>query len=237
MAPGFALTFDDDYVSEWHGLRPLFARHDVRATFFVSRPHRLSPTACAQLRELAGDGHEIGAHGYEHRGVLRDYGGNPARVDAWEREELLACRDTLQAMGFAPTSFAFPYGEQASAYVERARRHFRLLRLIGSMRWFLPLSLHRGVFCRPEAPAATQGAMILDDLFGPTLEQLYALLRMARDRGWVLCLFAHKPGYVDPAHTARVDDEAYRVSPERLERMLAAARALGLRPYTANELA
>ena len=29
MAPGFALTFDDDYVSEWHGLRPLLARHEA----------------------------------------------------------------------------------------------------------------------------------------------------------------------------------------------------------------
>ncbi|HSV77827.1 MAG TPA: polysaccharide deacetylase family protein [Ramlibacter sp.] len=237
MAPGFALTFDDDYVSEWHGLRPLLARHDTRATFFVTRPHRLAPSACAQLHELAADGHEIGAHGYEHRGVLRHYGGDASRVEAWEREELLACRDALQAMGFAPTSFAFPYGEHAPAYVERARRHFRLLRLIGSKRPFVPVSLHRRVFRRPEALSAAQGAMILDDLFGPTLDQLRRLLRMASDRGWVLCFFAHKPGQVDPAHTAPDDDAAYRISPERLERVLAEAQALGLRSYTASELA
>jgi peptidoglycan/xylan/chitin deacetylase (PgdA/CDA1 family) len=237
IAAGLALTFDDDYVSEWHGLRHLLARHDARATFFVTRPHRLSPSECAQLHELAADGHEIGAHGYEHRGVLRHYGGDPSRVDAWEREELLPCRDALQAMGFAPASFAFPYGEQAPAYLERARRHFGLVRLIGSKRPFLPVSLHRRVFRRPEAPSAAQGAMVLDDLFGPTTAQLRTLLGIAKARGWVLCFFAHKPGRVDPAHTARNDDEAYRISPERLERLLAEAQALGLRSYTARELA
>jgi peptidoglycan/xylan/chitin deacetylase (PgdA/CDA1 family) len=237
MAPGFALTFDDDYVSEWYGLRPLLARHGARATFFVTRPHLLSPSECAQLHELAGDGHEIGAHGYEHRGVLRHYGGNASLVEAWERDELLAGRDALQALGFATTSFAFPYGEHAPAYVERARRHFRVVRLIGFKRRLVPLSLHRRVFRRPEAPSAAQGAMILDDRFGPTVEQLHTLLRMAKERGWVLCFFAHKPGHFDPAHTARDDDEAYRISPERLERVLAEARALGLRSYTTSELA
>jgi peptidoglycan/xylan/chitin deacetylase (PgdA/CDA1 family) len=235
--PGFALTFDDDYVSEWHGLRPLLARHDARATFFVTRPHRLSPTARAQLHDLAGEGHEIGAHGYEHRGVLRHYGGDAAHLESWVREELLPGRDALRAMGFVANSFAFPYGEYAPAYVERARRHFRLVRVIGFKRRFVPVWLHRCVFRRPEAPSAAQGAMILDDLFGPTLEQLRVLLRMAKERGWVLCFFAHKPGLVDPAHTSRCDDEAYRISPKRLECVLAEARALGLRSYTASELA
>jgi hypothetical protein len=99
------------------------------------------------------------------------------------------------------------------------------------------VSLHRRVFRRPEAPSEAQRAMILDDLFGPTVEQVRGLLRMAKDKDWVLWFYAHKPGYVDPAHTARNDDEAYRISPERLERVLAEARAMGLRSYTASESA
>ena len=34
-------SFDDQYIDEWYSQRDLFNQYNIKATFFISRPHQL----------------------------------------------------------------------------------------------------------------------------------------------------------------------------------------------------
>jgi len=69
---GIIFTFDDQYVNEWHHFRNKFHAYNIKATFFINRPQNLTNRQIEKLKQLAGDGHEIGSHGLNHRNAL-DY--------------------------------------------------------------------------------------------------------------------------------------------------------------------
>ncbi len=126
--PGLALSFDDDDVSDWFTARPLFLQHGARATFFVTRYHRLDETERTQLRELAADGHEIAAHGANH---LRA----PAFVEerglaAYLAEEALPSIDALRAEGYEVTSYAYPFGARTGEIDRALAAHVPVLRSV-----------------------------------------------------------------------------------------------------------
>jgi peptidoglycan/xylan/chitin deacetylase (PgdA/CDA1 family) len=71
--PLVALTFDDGFASDLHAAAPLLAAHGRQATYFLSpalvgRPGYLT---WDEARELSRLGHEIGAHGWDHRNLDR----------------------------------------------------------------------------------------------------------------------------------------------------------------------
>lgn len=233
-APGLALSFDDDYIEGWYGLRPLLDRHRVRATFFVTRAHRLDAKSRRQLMELAADGHEIGAHGYEHRAVFEDYGGQPARAVDYENEEVVPALHALRAIGLEPSSYAFPRGQHAPAFTEAVLRHFRRVRLTGRKRRFVPVQFNPAIYWRPGATGPVLGALGLDERYGFAQRDYAAILRTARRLRWVACFYAHQPGHPDPAVSDGSD--SYRISPERIDWLLTEAARLGLRSYTVAEL-
>lgn len=110
-----ALTFDDGPSAE---ATPRFLRvlaeHDVRATFFLLGAQ--AQRAPDVVRAIAGAGHDIGVHGWDHRCLLR----RPPRAT---HRDLRTTRDLLHRLtGTQPRWFRPPYGVFSTASLISARR-------------------------------------------------------------------------------------------------------------------
>jgi peptidoglycan/xylan/chitin deacetylase (PgdA/CDA1 family) len=127
---GVALTFDDAYVDAWYGMRDLLAMHGARVTFFVTRFHRLSETRVDALRELRAAGHAIESHGHNHLhgpDYVEEHG-----VRAYIDDEVLPALEAMRQAGFAPTTFAYPFGARTSEIDRAVLEHVALVR---SLSW------------------------------------------------------------------------------------------------------
>ena len=112
-APGLAkavpptvvsLTFDDAKVSQ-APVKALLASHGMHATFFVNTNNVGDGNALswAQLTALKTDGNEIAGHTLDHVDLTT--------VSAAEaKRQVCDDRSALFENGFAPVSFAYPYG-------------------------------------------------------------------------------------------------------------------------------
>ncbi len=126
---GFALAFDDQAVEAWSSVRDVFAEHGARVTFFVTRVHSYTDEMKAGLVQLAADGHDIEPHSVDHL-HSRDYV-DAHGLDAYIADEVQPSIDVLRAAGYAPTTFAFPFGEASETTWNRVLslegvRHVRL---------------------------------------------------------------------------------------------------------------
>ncbi|MEU0565072.1 polysaccharide deacetylase family protein [Nonomuraea sp. NPDC005983] len=218
------LTFDDYFVRTWSAVRGLFTAYDARVSFFISEPDRLDAEEWRMLRDLAADGHTVGAHGWRHRWApdrIAELGG-----DGYLAEDVTPCVELLRAQGFAPRSFAYP----VSRHCEKSDQ------VLGGVF----SRLRGGVPVKPAVDLST-----LDDLFVPLAEvpsrrvllgasidtgkafrpagvgdaSVSAALRRAADRQECLTLYGHA---VADRH------EANHTAPARVEAILAQAAELGL---------
>jgi peptidoglycan/xylan/chitin deacetylase (PgdA/CDA1 family) len=119
-----AITFDDGCESVATNAAPVLAEHGLHATVFCvagllgqtnawprenpgRHPFRLA--TAAQLTRLAGEGFEIGSHGYTHVALTGIAGADVTR-------EIEESKSTLEtAVGVDVSSFAWPYGSTPSA--------------------------------------------------------------------------------------------------------------------------
>ncbi len=118
--PCVAITFDDGYADNCHYALPLLASRRIPCTYFVCTHHVLhgapfphdlargkafAPNTLEQLRTLAQQGVEIGAHTRTHAnlGAVRD----PRQL---LDEVVTASRELQDALGHRVRYFAFPYG-------------------------------------------------------------------------------------------------------------------------------
>lgn len=110
------LGFDDGSADQLK-VAPLLRAHGVRATFYVNTgrlgtgPYYLT---WDQVGALAADGHEIAGHTLTHPDLTTL---PPDR----QRQEVCGDRDQLVAHGYAPVSFAYPYGHGDPAAADAAR--------------------------------------------------------------------------------------------------------------------
>jgi hypothetical protein len=113
---GIAVTFDDMEIDNWFGFRDVFARHDARATFFVTRYHEWTDEGRQKLHVLFDEGHDVEAHGVNHLNIcvyVELYG-----IDAYIADEVMPSIEILRADGFTPVAFAFAGGMMGTAIVD-----------------------------------------------------------------------------------------------------------------------
>jgi peptidoglycan/xylan/chitin deacetylase (PgdA/CDA1 family) len=125
---GVALTFDDAHVDAWYGMRDLLAAHGARVTFFVTRFHRLSEARVDALRELRAAGHAIESHGHNHLhgpDHVEEHG-----VRAYIDGEVIPSLEAMRQAGFAPTTFAYPFGARTSEIDRAVLEHVAMVRSV-----------------------------------------------------------------------------------------------------------
>jgi peptidoglycan/xylan/chitin deacetylase (PgdA/CDA1 family) len=112
-----SLTFDDGFDAQASpGLLALLARLDMRATFFVnsgmlgagSSDGRDDHFDEAALARISAAGHEIGGHTLDHVDLL-SVGPDEAR------RQICDDRAALVRLGYAPVTFAYPFGHGSEA--------------------------------------------------------------------------------------------------------------------------
>lgn len=118
--PTVAITFDDGYADNMHFAMPLLVRRKLPFTYFVTSgnihsgepfPHDrqrgvpLAPNTVGDIRELAQQGVEIGAHTRTHADL--------AKLDHSELvDEIVGSKQDLEDItGQQVRYFAFPYGQ------------------------------------------------------------------------------------------------------------------------------
>ncbi|HEY0476578.1 MAG TPA: polysaccharide deacetylase family protein [Kofleriaceae bacterium] len=110
---GLALAFDDNAIDAWFSVRGLLATHGARVTFFVTRWQSRDDGERAELRMLAGDGHDIEPHSANHlhaKRYVQDHG-----LEAYMADEVMPSIDGLVQAGYpAPTTYAYPFGENSA---------------------------------------------------------------------------------------------------------------------------
>ncbi len=126
------ITFDDGHRSQYELALPELARHDARATFFVTAgwtgrdPDMMNAPQLQQLHRL---GHEIAAHGWSHKFLTLC---SPAELE----QELGLARRTLEDVLCAPVrSLSLPNGRW-NARVLAAAAGCGYERVYGSYPWF-----------------------------------------------------------------------------------------------------
>jgi peptidoglycan/xylan/chitin deacetylase (PgdA/CDA1 family) len=107
---GLALSFDDNFIDDWFGVRDLLAARGAHVTFFVTRWYSRSDEERAELRQLYDDGHDVEPHTVNHLHApvyVREHG-----LAAYMADEFQPSIDGLVAAGYpAPAAFAYPFGE------------------------------------------------------------------------------------------------------------------------------
>jgi peptidoglycan/xylan/chitin deacetylase (PgdA/CDA1 family) len=119
------LTFDDGYQSFLRHVYPVLKELGFTATLFVYTDYvGLGRNALGwdDLRRLADEGFEIGAHSKTHSELRRRAGESS---DAFERRvhaELVVPRQLFQArLGRTPAALAYPYGSHDDELVQKVR--------------------------------------------------------------------------------------------------------------------
>jgi peptidoglycan/xylan/chitin deacetylase (PgdA/CDA1 family) len=106
--PAVALSFDDDFVDSWYATRDIFRELDAHVTFFVTRAQDLTAPQLRNLHALRDDGHTIGNHGRKHRKATDFVAEHD--VARYIADEVAAEDTTLREDGFAPRTYAYPFG-------------------------------------------------------------------------------------------------------------------------------
>lgn len=105
---GLALGFDDADVRGWTAIAALLDAYGARVTFFVSRYTYWTDEEHDLLRGLAERGHDVQPHGVDHveaTRFAREHG-----ADAYVATQVEPASAVLDAAGYRPTTFAYPFG-------------------------------------------------------------------------------------------------------------------------------
>jgi peptidoglycan/xylan/chitin deacetylase (PgdA/CDA1 family) len=210
--PMASFVFDDAPASAAEIGAAILERHGLRGSFYIAAALAGTDAAVGRMagpdavRRLAAAGHEIGCHTYSHLDCGQADPGDAV-------EDVARNAETLGAWGLGrPTTFAYPFGDVAPGAKRALAGRFALLR-----------ALHPGLICAGadlnQAPAVP--------VEGPGGEALGLtwLRRAARRRAWViLCM-----------HDVADAPSPWGCTPATLERLVTAARELGLEAVTVAE--
>ena len=220
LSGGIALTFDDNAVEEWHRIRPQLDELGIRATFFISSYHKLTPERRELVWELANDGHQIAAHSSAHANAARycpeEEGhctsSDEERANRYIDEQILPQLEVMAKHGLHPRDFAYPYGADLPATTQR------LLAIFGFVRDTSYFPHHQAAYAGC-GQGRFVGGLGIDTKYGISEAHYDAAMDRAAERGETLVFYGHR---IDPR------PDGYFVGEERLRDLIVRAQARGL---------
>jgi peptidoglycan/xylan/chitin deacetylase (PgdA/CDA1 family) len=102
-----SLTFDDTFADQYQ-VRSLLSQRGMHATFYVNSSRvglNAGYMSISQLKDLVADGNEIGGHTLNHNHLTQD-------TPDVAYQEICGDRAGLVNLGFNPTTFAYPFGDE-----------------------------------------------------------------------------------------------------------------------------
>ena len=223
---GYALTFDDYDVDGWYSLKDSYLKYNTKATFFVSNFHTLSALEIDKLKSLEQDGHEIGCHTYDHKGVGRDFHYDANRINEYLNTQIKPAYDNMKNAGFNPISFAYPFGEQNEAYDNAVKTYFPYLRTTASDNNRRLFQLNE-IFHKKGKHYTILAGDGIDNSYDNDINEIKEAFIKARENGEIITLYGHQV-LDDPSNH-------YAVSPEKLKSLMRIAQEVGLKSYTFSQ--
>ena len=203
----FSLSFDDFPASAWTEAGPILAEHGVKATYYVCGGLAdginmdRDQFRVPHLQALHAAGHEVGCHTFGHTSVLR-----------MNAEALRLSLDANAAWvaerldGHRMTTFAWPFGDATVSAKREVRGRFAMAR-----------GVRDGVNAGREDRALIRSiGLERRRLPGYDLEALMA--EAAASKGWLTAY----------GHDVSDRPTDYGCTPENLDRVLRAAKSVGL---------
>lgn len=181
-SPAVFLSFDDCHIKEWYSCIPIFEKHGIRATFYLSYFTDIDGSDWKLIRELKSFGHSIAYHGFNHirAGEMIDGIGC---VPYLKREVYPGLRALSNNGLDSVMHFAYPRGNRSPKSDQCLLTLFKTLRIGGR-------EIHN--------PESIRKAKILRALnFGKFPERKFcgheALLKLAAKNNKIICFYMHEP--------------------------------------------
>lgn len=212
--PGLCLTFDDNYIYQWHSITPTLKHYNAKATFFISGFHRLNEHQRITLKDIQRYGHEIGYHTLNHPKASEFLNGSS--VNDYITREIVPGLDLMKKCNFIPTAFCYPYSDRNEALDQALLNYFKILRWgsADSSLWFHP-PVNNQVVCGGNVDLAANSSR--------SLTQIKAELQQAHRDKSVVVYYAHRIGSRGLPYTD-------------LEEICQTATSLNLRFYSLTEI-
>ena len=217
--PGVVITFDDNYVDNWAEYLPLLDSAGVKATFYICRYNRLNADQKRKLQEIQNHGHEIAFHTTNHYNMM-DYvykqKHTPEELMKYEVEDGLKL---MNADGFYPTTFAYPAGAHNGLFDKMLMRYFKSVRALNGTNDFSKSLV-------PTEKNEVLYGLGIDKSSKRSDETILQVIKSASDNRDCAIFVAHNIN--GPMQLS--------VTRERLLKMFAYIKSLGLKYYTASEI-
>ena len=224
---GIVLTFDDRAVESWYSARDLFKKYDAKATFFVTKYHKLNQEKIEMLKNLKQDGHEVGSHGLNHIRATTFIKENSLK--AYLSQEILPTVELMNIDGLGPTSFAYPYGSRKKEIDKALLEEFNIIRGTAPTKK-VKIKDQDLAYCTSGRGNKLVFGVGIDGIYENTVKDILDGIDRAKKNGEILTLYAHKIVEVE-------NKEKYVVGRDKIETILKYAADNGMKFYTISEIA
>ncbi len=217
--PGVVITFDDNYVDNWVEYLPMLDSAGVRATFYICRYNRFSAAQKAKLQLIQSHGHEIAFHTTNHYNMMDYVYKHKHTPEEWLKYEIEDGLKLMNCDGFYPQTFAYPAGAHNGLSDNMLQRYFKSVRALNGTNDFSKSLV-------PTEKNLVLYGLGIDKSSKRSDETVLSVIKSASDNRDCAIFVAHNINGNSPLS----------VTKERLLKMFAYIKSLGLKYYTASEI-
>ena len=217
--PGVVLTFDDNYVDNWAEYLPMLDSAGVKATFYICRYNRFTADQKAKLRLIQSHGHEIAFHSTNHYNMMDYVYKHKHSMEEWMKYEVEDGLKLMNSDGFYPSTFAYPAGAHNGLSDKSLQRYFKSVRALNGT----------NDFSKSLVPTENNQLLYglgIDKSSKRSDETVLQVIKTASDNRDCAIFVAHNIN----------GSMQLSVTKERLLKMFAYIKSLGLKYYTVSEI-
>lgn len=225
---GYALTFDDINIGNWHASLDLLDKYDTKATFYISHNFLIRPDQWEMVKEMQERGHEIGSHSYNHKDA--EAYAKEHSVAEYIADEILPSLKLFKENDIVINSFSYPGGAYTAELNTELNKIFPILRGTSYSTSGRPMKNTDAAYVNARSDNSFVSAIGLDIVYNNSLADVQEGLNRASNNNEVLLFYSH-----DISHPNK-EINSYSIELEHLENVLQYAHSLGLKSYTVSEL-